>query len=849
MNNKKAALILGLILLGNMLFGPLAQSECLNSAVAQAKDTGRQTDNRQTEIDRQIIVRLRDGEAETIAAQVGAQVIKKGPLNFATLALPAGANPDEIIRQLLNKEEVLSAERNRLKKIASLNTEKADSSVEVDDPMFSQEYNLNIARVPQAWASGAAGQGITIAIVDTGVDLNHPDLRENLLPGYNAIIESTAPGTAQDDNGHGTHVAGIAAAQLNDRGIVGVAYQAKIMPVKAMDEYGEGADDVIAAGIVWAVNHGAKIINLSLGSDTETAVLRSAVEYAQENGVLVVAAAGNFDPLKQSNPGINYPASYPRVLAVTATDAYDKIANISATGPECVLAAPGMNIISDYWSKEEGSTYAAADGTSMASSFVVGVAALIWSRYPDWTAEQVKAALEKGAEDLGRPGRDEEYGFGRVNADLSLHLSDALKSLASPAEVSVLGASVRGTMDGGPDLLVPARAFSQTMTVEVNQAESPQKLPEGVVAGGTAFAVKFTGTPQKILTLAVEAQMPAAGSDFLGYIYHWSGTRWIRIGGGVAFREVRIGIYEAGIYQVGYSLIPAATRIAGANRRETAIKIAQAAYPAGTDTVFLSREDDFPDALAAVPLAHKEQAPILLTASQNLSPEVLAEIERLAPKDVILLGGTAAISELIENQLGAQGYQVKRFGGPNRYATAAALAEALGTTGKAVVVNGDNFPDALAIASQAAQQGVPILLTADQVLAPETDLVLRQLSVAETLVIGGETRVSDSVCQRLAGVQRLAGSDRYETAAEVLALNPVAGSLVYLATGEDFPDALTGGLLAALQSTAIIMISPTGPTASYSEIMQVWHDIKAVALGGQDAISDKVLNAIQIIIR
>jgi subtilisin family serine protease/putative cell wall-binding protein len=848
MNNKKTAFLLFLILLGSMLCSPLSLSERLNLPAVQAKDTGSQTNSRPTEIARQIIVRLQDGEAETLAAQVGAQVIKKGPLNYVTLAIPAGENPEEIIRQLRKEEEVISAERNRRKKIAAIASGKADLSAEADEPMYSQEYNLNIGRVPQAWADGAAGEGITIAIVDTGVDLNHPDLKGNLVPGYNAVMDSTAPGMAQDDNGHGTHVAGIAAAQLNDSGIVGVAYKAKIMPIKAMDKSGEGADDIIAAGIVWAADHGARIVNLSLGSDTETAVLRSAVEYAQEKGVLVVAAAGNFDPLKQSNPGINYPASYPQVLAVTATDADDQIAYISATGPECVLAAPGMNIISDYWSREEGSTYAAADGTSMASSFVVGVAALIWSKHPDWTAEQVKLALAKGAEDLGSPGRDDEYGFGRVDADLSLHINDALKSLASPAEVSVRGASVRGAADSGADLLVPARAFPQNMTVKVSQAESPQKLPEGVLAGGSAFTVEFTGNPQKILTMAVQAHIPAAGAELLGYIYRWSGSRWIRVGGGVASQEVRAGIYKAGLYQVGYSPIPAASRLAGANRRETAIKIAQAAYPTGTDTVFLSREDDFPDALAAVPLAYKEQAPILLTDPQDLSAEVLAELRRLAAKEVILLGGTGAISEQVKNQLSAQGYPVRRIGGPNRYATAAALAETLGTTSKAIVVNGDNYPDALAIAAQAALQGEPLLLTSDQLLPSETDLVLRRLSVAETLVIGGEARISSFVCRQLPGAQRLAGSDRYETAAEILALYPVAGPLVYLATGEDYPDALTGGLLAALQSTTIILLSPSGPTASFREIMQAWQDMKAMALGGQDVISDKILETIQALI-
>jgi Subtilisin-like serine proteases len=840
MTKQKTALFLVLIAVFNMIFGPLSLFKPLKATAVPEIYTVEQTSTTQTEVARQIIVRLKDIDPETVAGQVGAKVLKKGPLDFVTLSLQTGENPEEIINKLRNKQGVVSAERNCLKKISSVN---------VSDPMYIKQYYLNTAKVPEAWSSGAAGQGITIAIVDTGVDLDHPDLKNNLVSGYNAILDSMDNRTAQDDNGHGTHVAGIAAAELNDSGIVGVAYRAKIMPVKAMDKTGEGTDDIIADGIVWAVNHGADIINLSLGSDTETAILRSAVEYAVENGVLVVAAAGNFNPQKESNPGINYPASYPNVIAVTATDSNDRIANISATGSESVLSAPGMNIVSDYWTKDEGSTYAVADGTSMASSFVVGVAAMIWSKHPDWPAEQVKIALENGAKDLGIPGRDDQFGFGRVDAEQSVHASDGVQSFSAPASVAALGALVEGAAGSPVKLLVPARAFSRSVKVDIRKVSSPENFPGGILSGGTAFSVDFTGTPKKILTLTVQAQMPSGSSDFLGYIYRWSGSRWIPVGGGVASNQIKAGIYEAGIYQAGYTRTVETTRLAGKNRRETAIEIAKAAYPAGTDTVILAREDNFPDALTGVPLAYKEHAPILLTNSQSLSDDVLTEINRLAPKKVILLGSTGAISNQVQNILGLQGYLVERIGGLNRYATASAIAKALGTTGKAMVVNGENFPDALTIASQAAQNGEPILLTDDQILTPETNLALRQLSVTETLVIGGEVRVSGTVLGQLPGVRRIAGSDRYETAANVLKEYPSAGPLFYLATGEDFPDALTGGLLAALQSTNLILISPGEQTVLFWEMLQNWRRVKAVALGGPKVVSDEILSSINKIIQ
>ncbi|MFZ3131523.1 MAG: S8 family serine peptidase [Desulfosporosinus sp.] len=822
MKRKNCAAILSIIVLLWMTFGALTVIP-LNPVVAQ------------TEVAQQVVVELNGVTPETLADQIGAKVGQKGPLNFATLALAPGKNPDEVIGKLKTLAGVLGAERNRVRKI---------TAVQVNEPYYAKQYNLALANIPKAWSSGATGQGMTIAIVDTGVDLNHPDLKGNLVSGYNAITDSGGSGAGQDNNGHGTSVAGIAAAQLNGVGVVGVAYAAKIMPIKVMDNTGEGADDIIAQGIVWAAEHGANIINLSLGSDTKTAVLGEAIKYARNKGALIFAAAGNYDPATQSNPGISYPASDPNVISVAAADEADKIDDFSAFGPEIVLSAPGSKILSDYWTKA-GSTYAYADGTSMASPFAAGVAALIWSKHPDWTADQVRLALEKGAKDLGSPGRDEQYGYGRVDADQSLHIMDAAQSLSSPAKVPTVGALVQGREDTMAKLLVPAQAFAQDMTVGLSKVTSPGSFPIGIVSGGTTVKVDFAGIPRKILTLTVEGQTPPGDSAHLGYVYRWSGSRWILVGGGVASTQVKVGIYEPGIYQVGYTQVPETSRLAGLNRQETAIEVAKAAYPAGTDTVILAREDDFPDALTSAPLAYKEHAPILLTNPQSLSPKVLAEINRLEPQKVILLGSTAAISEQVQNQLSSLGYTVNRIWGPNRYATAAAIAKELGTSGKAIVVNGDNFPDALVIASPAAQNGEPILLTASSALAPETDEVLRQLSVTETLVIGAEVRVSDPVLEQLPGHRRIAGPNRYGTAAYVLSEYPPPGQGVYLATGEDFPDALSGGLLAAIQGTNVVLVPPDGLPPALLDVLRSWQGRTVIALGGPNVVPERELHALQ----
>ncbi|MHB1651306.1 MAG: S8 family serine peptidase [Desulfitobacteriaceae bacterium] len=791
-------------------------------------------------VDGRIVVKLAPGvDPHRIAQLVGAQLIRRGSTEYVTLKFN-DRNVTEKIEELKRIPGVLGAERSRLLRISS-----TSSVPVVSDSKYSWQWGLNAANVTQAWATGANGSGITIAVVDTGIDMNHPDLKDNLVPGYNPILNTANSLDLQDHNGHGTHVAGIAAAELNGIGIVGVAYKAKIMPIKAMDKDGEGADDDIATGVRWAADHGANIINLSLGSDSQEDVLQSAIQYAQTKGCLVVAAAGNY--ASGSNPGVAYPAADNGVLAVTAVDENDLLADFSDTGPQVALAAPGVDIISDFWQNRLGSGYMTLSGTSMASPFVAGVAALVWSQHRDWTAQQVRIALVNGAVDLGDSGRDSSFGYGLINAYRSLAISAPSQSIQSPAALSFAGGTIQGA-DSGVSLKVPPLAFRNTQTISLNTVNSPGNFPSGIIPGGSAFSIQWSGgnnngivVPNKILTLTIN-QQPPTGPKMLGYVFHWSGTRWIEVGGG-STGLVSVGIYEPGVYRLGYVVPSQSSRIAGNDRVATAIQIAEAAFPTGADTVILARADNFPDALAGVPLAYKLHAPILLTNPLSLAPTVWAEINKLSPKKAILLGGTGAIAQNIENQLRSIA-QVQRLSGVNRYATAASIAQALGTVGQVVIVNGENFPDALAIASVAAQMGEPILLTPTHGLAPETDQALRQLSVSESLAIGGEGVISSSTFQALPSSQRLWGADRYGTAAAVLQKFPVAGAQIYVATGEDFPDALSGGVLAAVQSTEIILVPPTGPTSAQTAIVQSWQGRKAIALGGLGAVPDAALAGI-----
>jgi thermitase len=274
-----------------------------------------------------------------------------------------------------------------------------------NDPYWLNQWGPAKIRADFAWNTTTGSASIIVAVVDTGIDWSHPDLAPNYVPlGYDWVNNSPDP---MDDNGHGTHVSGIIAAAIsNSIGIAGLA-NVRIMAEKVLNQYGSGTSSDVAQGIIHAVDSGAKIINLSLGAPNPSEVLYEAVRYAFEHGVLVVAAAGN-----SASSVKEYPAGYDEVVAVSATTMSDTLASFSNYGNWIDVAAPGVHIYSTIIND----SYAYLSGTSMASPHAAGVAALIWSRFPNMTRDQVWAQLQYTADDLGAPSFDIYYGFGRIDA-------------------------------------------------------------------------------------------------------------------------------------------------------------------------------------------------------------------------------------------------------------------------------------------------------------------------------------------------------------------------------------------------------------------------------------------------
>jgi subtilisin family serine protease len=265
-----------------------------------------------------------------------------------------------------------------------------------------------------------AGAGIKVAVIDTGIELAHPDLAANIKGGYNAISPLKS---ANDDNGHGTHVAGIIGAIDNAVGVLGVGPKIDLYAVKVLNRSGSGYLSDIIEGLDWAIANKMQVVNMSLGTSVYNKSFEDAIKRVDAAGIVQVAAAGNSGP---NDNTVDYPGKFAEVIAVSAVDKNDAIASFSSRGPEVDLASPGVSIFSTY----KGKTYKNLSGTSMASPHVAGVAALLLNAPAKCdlnndnicSPAEVKQRLEISAEDLGAVGRDNLYGAGLVNAERTINL-------------------------------------------------------------------------------------------------------------------------------------------------------------------------------------------------------------------------------------------------------------------------------------------------------------------------------------------------------------------------------------------------------------------------------------------
>ncbi|HEY63157.1 MAG TPA: peptidase S8 [Caldilineae bacterium] len=374
----------------------------------------------------EVLVQWRTGvskvEAQALLAEVEAERIATiDALRIDRWHVGPGRE-QAVISRLRSDPRVVFAELNYIARAAGV----------PNDPEYPWQWNMEQISAPNAWDLTTGDPNLVIAIIDSGVDIDHPDLASRLQGGWDYVRDDAIP---DDEYGHGTHVAGIIGALTdNGLGVAGLTWQGRLVPYKVLDQTGRGSYADIAAAIVSAAEQGARIINLSLGGSVPSQTLLNAVNYAYNAGALVVAATGN------NNGPVNYPAAYPQVVAVAATTDLDRHAWYSNFGPEVDVAAPGGLPEQPIFSTVPDG-YGFLYGTSMAAAHVSGLAALIWSLAPQLSSDDVRRVIESTTEQVDAAshpyieGHNDYLGRGRINAEMALRSVLPPYMVASPGEL------------------------------------------------------------------------------------------------------------------------------------------------------------------------------------------------------------------------------------------------------------------------------------------------------------------------------------------------------------------------------------------------------------------------------
>ncbi|MGH9722028.1 MAG: S8 family serine peptidase [Bryobacteraceae bacterium] len=397
------------------------------SASATAQKPGDKT------VQGRLLVQARAGAAagsvDQALARHGAGVEKHhGQIRVTVLRVPEG-QADRIKDSLAGTGLFNFVERDGLARGSSV----------PNDPGFSSEWHLSKVQGPQAWDITTGASSVKIAIVDSGVDANHADLAGRVAAGWSFLSGNS---NTADVLGHGTAVAGVAAASSNNAtGVAGITWQNPIMPLVVLNSSDYASYSNIANAIIYAADHGARIINVSIGGSSSSSTLQSAVDYAWARGAVVFASAMN-----NSTSTPYYPAACDKVIAVSATTSTDGLASFSNFGTWIDLSAPGASIFTTM----NGGGYGYWNGTSFASPLTAGIAALALSKNPALGAAALVSLLQQNSDDLGSAGFDSSFGWGRVNAYRAVVA--AQNSLASDltAPAVVISTPVSGASVSGP---------------------------------------------------------------------------------------------------------------------------------------------------------------------------------------------------------------------------------------------------------------------------------------------------------------------------------------------------------------------------------------------------------------
>lgn len=419
-----------------------------------------------------LIIGARAGLADTEVAKIvkghGAQTKRIGKTDLYIVELPQ-VGSEVALKNLLA--------RNPQFKFAELDAIFRPSLVP-NDPYLGSQWHLGKVGAPAAWDQ-STGASVTVAVLDSGIDATHPDIRDRLVSGWNFFTNSS---DVSDINGHGTAVAGAAAASFNNgTGVASIAGNAKIMPLRVTDANGAATGSMVAQALAWAADRGARVANISYAGVPGNSTVQSAAQYMKSKGGLVVVSSGN------TGTDLGLPPET-TMIPVAATDSNDARASWSSFGNYVALAAPGVGI----WTTQKGGGYFSASGTSVASPVVAGTVALMMSARPDLSPAQVESLLYSTATDLGTAGRDIYFGHGRVN------VASAVAAAKAAAAADTLAPAVGITNPTGGASVSGLVAVDVGASDNVGVTKVELRVNGQVLATDTAAPYQFSWDSTKV---------------------------------------------------------------------------------------------------------------------------------------------------------------------------------------------------------------------------------------------------------------------------------------------------------------------------------------------------------------
>jgi subtilisin family serine protease len=625
---------------------------------------------------------------------------------LSLMLIPAGwsqANEKEVRIVVVHKEDkrevsALSSkgdkEQSKLKVISvpekevstTLSSLKKDEEVayaEVDqlaytqgipnDTYFSkQAQDFAAMNVIEAWDDYNPQKEVTVAVVDSGIDLQHPELHSRLVEGKNFINENEPP---TDSTGHGTHVAGVVGAITNNKaGISSPSKNVKLMPVKVFEGKTTYMSTVIE-GIYYAADHGADIINLSLGSYSNMKALEDAVQYAVNKGILVVSAAGN-----DNDHAVLYPANYSNVLGVGSIDSVTlRKSDFSNYGEKVNVSAPGTNIFSTWING-----YHSLGGTSMATAMASSVSSIVKQQYPFLTGLQVKDVLESSSTPLPEV---ELMGKGLINAESALHYVRSKNRLSGPTSTdTAIEISKNGwTNLEEKELTVNGDYVKGTFVIVASGRSFPDSLAASPLASYLDSPILLV---KNDLTESVKKELKRLNPSHV-----------LIIGGKSAVsNEMEEGIRGLNVYT---------QRISGIDRYETAVAINNL-IPFTTNKAFVVSGENYPDALSIASYSGSKLYPVLFVQKDKVPSSVKKYINEKVITKPYVIGGTAAIGKEITEELQGE----LRISGMDRFETNYKIHQIFSTDTeeKLYFATGWNFPDALSISPLASRTDSPVIL-------------------------------------------------------------------------------------------------------------------------------------------